>query len=829
MATAVSAWSAWKKVDGSSNKRRIRAVVNYSVTTTNTQVIASAYLYMQEEGGTFGSSKATGCLGATDYGTSTGSGKFQYKVSSTVVLVSTRTYTWNRTTSGQTKYISAKMTMPSSSLFAGTYTVPNIAVSVPALASYSVSYNANGGEGTVASQTKWYGINLGLSNNLDAEGNHLLKKTGWSLKEWNTMADGSGTSHALGGTYTGNSAVTLYAIWQPDFPPTADVERFGITSGFEPIKYFGKYTAKFKVTNVYDGGGEEEPRIATAKLVIGESETTPIPIVNGQTYTITSSIIDESGMLDAYLFLEDSVGATTQIALEPVTQSEPVWERTFHITDAKVPDLDSSGNADVKVSLGVEGDTEVYVEYTRKLQFTGVDYDWYITVQFSEEFVDDVHSANPDVAVKIEYTHTDTDETENRKAFYNTTRNQNFSNGIYSVMFVGGVIPEKSPSYASRVWWCDINDPLYFPDNNYAEVGSNDTRVMGLCKVGNYLGAVKQSKTTDTGIYLLYPTSFDEDTAFAQKQGIQGVGAIAKYSFNVLGDETLFLSPEGVMAIRPDGDESHKVVNRSFFVDGRLLAETSIEEAYSFVFDGKYWLSIGDHCYVLDGNQQSSWGNDRTNLVLECYYLENVPASCFMKMGDELWFSNEDCVCRFKNEHYSDQYTDAYEYGEGNENVPVKAEWSTILDDDGSMHYLKTMQKKGNVVSILPVGGEPYISVGINEDEFDEDKTIYYILIDGEYVQCTEDSEFDEEETYYIINVNTSAEVYIKKDAEEPIFVGEVNGQVEETGDIPNELVVRKKIKKYKRLQFIIRNNKAEGLGIDNITKSYVVGNYVKK
>ena len=40
MATAVSGWSAYKDVGGQ-NKRRIRAVVSYSITTTETQVKAT--------------------------------------------------------------------------------------------------------------------------------------------------------------------------------------------------------------------------------------------------------------------------------------------------------------------------------------------------------------------------------------------------------------------------------------------------------------------------------------------------------------------------------------------------------------------------------------------------------------------------------------------------------------------------------------------------------------------------------------------------------------------------------------------------------------------
>ena len=128
---------------------------------------------------------------------------------------------------------------------------------------------------------------------------------------------------------------------------------------------------------------------------------------------------------------------------------------------------------------------------------------------------------------KINYTHYDVYLSEERQAFYTTSRHQNYSNGIYNQMFASGVDSSRFPNHSSRVWWSQINNPLYFPDTNYLEVGSNDTSVMGLTKVGDYLAAVKQSKTTDTAIYLLFPTSFEDNTTFAVKQGVQGVGALA--------------------------------------------------------------------------------------------------------------------------------------------------------------------------------------------------------------------------------------------------------------------------------------------------------------
>lgn len=72
---------------------------------------------------------------------------------------------------------------------------------------YAVTYNANGGSGTTASQTKTYGQSLTLRAN-------GFTRTGYAFQHWNTKADGTGTTYAAGASYTANAAVTLYAIWQ---------------------------------------------------------------------------------------------------------------------------------------------------------------------------------------------------------------------------------------------------------------------------------------------------------------------------------------------------------------------------------------------------------------------------------------------------------------------------------------------------------------------------------------------------------------------------------------------------------------------------------------
>ncbi len=74
---------------------------------------------------------------------------------------------------------------------------------------YTVTYNANGGAGAPSSQTKTYGIDLTLSSVTPS-------RTGYSFKNWNTAANGSGTSYAPGSNYTGNANLTLYAQWIPN-------------------------------------------------------------------------------------------------------------------------------------------------------------------------------------------------------------------------------------------------------------------------------------------------------------------------------------------------------------------------------------------------------------------------------------------------------------------------------------------------------------------------------------------------------------------------------------------------------------------------------------
>ena len=74
--------------------------------------------------------------------------------------------------------------------------------------SHTITYNANGGTGSVDAQPKYTGLDRTLS---DGTG---LTRSGYILDGWATTADGAKV-YDLGATYTADADVTLYAHWTP--------------------------------------------------------------------------------------------------------------------------------------------------------------------------------------------------------------------------------------------------------------------------------------------------------------------------------------------------------------------------------------------------------------------------------------------------------------------------------------------------------------------------------------------------------------------------------------------------------------------------------------
>ena len=78
---------------------------------------------------------------------------------------------------------------------------------------FTVTYNANGGSGAPAAQTKTYGTNLTLSSTKPT-------KTGYTFLGWSTSSSATSATYSAGGTFTTNANTTLYAVWKKVTPVT---------------------------------------------------------------------------------------------------------------------------------------------------------------------------------------------------------------------------------------------------------------------------------------------------------------------------------------------------------------------------------------------------------------------------------------------------------------------------------------------------------------------------------------------------------------------------------------------------------------------------------
>lgn len=197
------AYGSWATIQ---NRRRVRAYVNASITsTTNAACTVSINAHCNCD---LIAQYGVRCrIGATSNGWSTGA--TGVCASGSNVASTTRTVTYTRTRSAQTITLNGQVygeTVSGYSAFSGGTSQADVTLTIPAKASHTWSYNANGGSGAPASQTKWYGEHGYLSTTQPT-------RTGYDFEGWNTKADGTGTSYAPGAECVDDANITFYAQW----------------------------------------------------------------------------------------------------------------------------------------------------------------------------------------------------------------------------------------------------------------------------------------------------------------------------------------------------------------------------------------------------------------------------------------------------------------------------------------------------------------------------------------------------------------------------------------------------------------------------------------
>ena len=402
-----------------------------------------------------------------------------------------------------------------------------------------------------------------------------------------------------------------------------------------------------------------------------------------------------------------------------------------------------------------------------------------------------------------------------------------------------------------KVYYSDVSDPFSISDLAWFAV---DSEVVSFTRSNNYLAVLTKDNGRST-IYLASEATRTVDsqagtteTYFAVKESNAGIGAIAPKAVATLSDEPLFLSSTGIFGILANWTSEKYAVNRSSRINRKLCKELNLDKAVGIAYNDYFYLAINGRMYVLDGRHKES---DRAgNKPFEAYYFEGLPAIENMYViDDKMYFADKDYTYTWNDDlpeserYYDDAYlkeitvvvwqisdSQAEEptgewvdvkptpqegeylwykatYDDASEEITleelevgdkrltgdaVKARWCSVYDDDDAPQRLKTLMKKGSMVTLVPhfrSGCE--ITLAKDGDVF-------------EYL-----GSFDADmQTFEYIDFNR--------------FTFSSNA-------VAFDNFTKKKVKKYKRLQIQIENNKAEPFGLTQITKTYIFGNYAKR
>lgn len=242
-------------------------------------------------------------------------------------------------------------------------------------------------------------------------------------------------------------------------------------------------------------------------------------------------------------------------------------------------------------------------------------------------------------------------------------------NGAADRLFLSG-----NPVLPNYDWYSGYNDPTYWDDGGYSVLGQSDSAIMGYSIVAAHLAAHKDGRESERSVVIREGNLVDNKPAFPVINTLQGEGAVSRWAFGYLSNEPLFLSKLGVYAVTSQDITGEKVSNlRSFYLNGKLLEEPGLDDAFAFVYKDLYWLCLNRKAYILDGLQptQTDKSAPYSTRQYAGFYCTNIPARVLWEQDGALWFGTDDGrVCRF----YTDP-TALISYND--DGAPIYACWRT--------------------------------------------------------------------------------------------------------------------------------------------------------
>ena len=259
----------------------------------------------------------------------------------------------NKTTAAQT--IAFSVSFAFNVTWSGTYGGTKSAsgsISVAAKASYTIAYNANGGSGAPASQTKWHGTNLTISSTKPTRTGYKFE--GWALSK--AEADAGTWYYTPGSTCGQNKNLTLYAVWEANTykvtynanggslgqVPASQTKTYGVAlalSSNKPTRtnynFKGWGTSASATTATYAAGASYTANAAITLYAVWELAYTKPRIVTGNITRCTSDgTPSDTGTYILVKFNWGSDRTISSVKIEWKLASSSTWTNSKSITSS---------------------------------------------------------------------------------------------------------------------------------------------------------------------------------------------------------------------------------------------------------------------------------------------------------------------------------------------------------------------------------------------------------------------------------------------------------------------------------------------------------------
>ena len=228
--------------------------------------------------------------------------------------------------------------------------------------------------------------------------------------------------------------------------------------------------------------------------------------------------------------------------------------------------------------------------------------------------------------------------------------------GIYggSRLFLGGNI---SDTEKALVVWSDLNDPLYFSENNYAYVGDKAQAVVAFGKQADTLIILKERETYQTQYVASDSPTAEEvinqsvldlstTSAYFPMTLVHGyIGCDCPDTVQLCRNRLVWANRNGKVytLVSQNQYNERAIYEVSEMVERRLKGEGQLHKAYAVDYDGYYVLQTGSHLYVMDYNSYgytyiaSHSKTEDANIKIPWYYWELPKApECIMATANML-------------------------------------------------------------------------------------------------------------------------------------------------------------------------------------------------